>query len=170
MAGARDMLLLIPPILTGQLAISSPARALSTARIWGNDDPTIGTVGWTPPIDGAPFAVISVQSVKATEKETFRLWLDYQIQIFVGVAQSDEAGALFNYNDQAMQWMDAFVQVIANNRRLYPGSTVVSATVGDVEWCYESATLRIRHEIYNRNYFGVEFKTNLHVVESVNWQ
>lgn len=170
MAGVRDMVALIPPILVSNLAITSPSRTLSTCRIAGSTDATYGTVGWAPPIDGSPFAVLFTQSVKAKEVETWRLWTDYEVQIFIGISQADEPGALFNYNDQALQWMDNFIQVIAQHRHLLPGSTTISSILGDVQWSYLGGTVRVRHEIYNRNYYGLDLRTNLHIVQTVNWQ
>jgi len=170
MAGIQQLVEQIPPILTANLAISSPARSLSTCRIYGSNSLIYGTIGWIPPQDQTPFAVVKVQGFSTSVPEPNRIWLKFSVPIFVGVTHADTPFALENFNDQAMQWMDSFVQVIAANRRLYPASLTVSPNVGDVRWELLRGGIREKHPIFDIPYYVTEFDTQITIVYSVNYQ
>lgn len=172
MAGYRDLLASIPQILLNDLKITSPATTLSDCRILGNNDPTYGTVGWIPgPIQaGSAFAIIKTSGGDASYPETNRTWMKYTQQIFVAIAHHDTPFVVENYNDQATQWIDQMVQVVAENSRVLPVGSSVSPVSGDVWWELNRANIMERHLFLNVWYYGVQFTTTMRVVYGVNYQ
>lgn len=170
MAGIRDLIAAIPPILETQLAITSPTKALSTCRIFGSNDATHGTIGWTPPQDQSTFAVLKVQGFSTSTIETNRMWVTYQVPIFLAVAHSDTPFAIENYNDEALAWQEAAVQVIAANRRLLPIGASVSPVDGDTQFQLIRGGIREKHQIFDIPYYGVELDTTVRIVYAVNYQ
>lgn len=172
MAGYRDLVLAIPPILLADLKISTPTTTLSDCRILGNDDPTYGTIGWTPPViqSGSAFSIVRTLNGGASYPEPNRVWMLYQQEIFVAIAHADTPFVNENFNDQATQWIDQMVQVIPNNSRVLPVGQSVSPVSGDVWWELKRADINERHLIFNSWYYGVKFLATLRVVYSVNYE
>lgn len=170
MAGVRDLIAAIPPILVAQLSITNPTKALSTCRINGSNDPTYGTIGWTPPLDGSAFAVIKTQGISTANTETNRMWVTYQVPIFLAVAHADTTAVIENYNDEALGWLESFIQVVASNRRLLPIGTSVSPVAGDTQWALIRGGIREKHQIFDVPYYGVELDTTIRIVYAVNYQ
>lgn len=170
MAGIRDLIAAIPPILEAQLAITSPTKALTTCRIWGSSDATHGSIGWTPPEDNSAFAVLKVQGFTTANTETNRMWVTYQVPIFLAVAHSDTPALIENFNDEALAWQENMVQVVAANRRLLPIGTSVSPVDGDTQWMLIRGGIREKHQIFDIPFYGVELDTTVRVVYSVNYQ
>lgn len=167
----QELFTVIAPKAVAQLKITSPvAKSLSTCRIYGSNDPTYGTVGWTPPLDGSAFAVLKVKEGKNREVETNRLWMTYGVDMFLGIAHADTANVNENYNNEALGWMDSMMQFIAGNRRLAPESLAIDPMMGDVQWCYDTASVREQHPVYGIPYYGVLFVSSLRIVYAVNYQ
>ncbi|MGZ6281718.1 MAG: hypothetical protein ACXWQ5_00225 [Ktedonobacterales bacterium] len=166
----RELVALIPPTLVGQIIPTTPAKTLSTCRIFGSNDATYGAVGWVPPTDGSTFATLKTREVTNTWPETNRVWSEYTIEIFIGIVHGDTPNVAENYNDEALAWADLMVQVVASNRRLLPGSGTIAPTMGDVCWDYKSGVIRERHPVYNIPYYGLDCTTCLRVVQGVNYQ
>lgn len=170
MAGVRDLLAAIPPILLAQTAITNPTKTLSDCRIYGSNDPLYGTIGWTPPENQSPFSVIKIQGFTTANTETNRIWVTYQIPIFIAVQHSDTPFVLENYNDQALAWMESMLQVVSANRRLLPLGASVSPVAGDTQWLFLRGGIKESHQIFNIPYYGVECDTTLRIVYSVDYQ
>lgn len=170
MAGLRDLLAAIPPILTSQVAITNPNKSLTTCRIYGSNDPQYGTIGWTPPATQDPFAVLKIQGFTTANTEANRLWVTYQIPIFIAVQHADTPFVLENYNDQALAWGESMMQVVSANRRLLPLGASVSPVAGDTQWLFLRGGVKEAHQVFNIPYYGIECDTTLRIVYAVNYQ
>lgn len=172
MAGYRDIILNVPPILLANLKITSPAKTLSDCRILGNTDPVYGTVGWVPSQNANlnPFAIVKTHFGDATYPETNRLWMKYRQEVFIGIAHYDTPFVIENFNDEAAQWIEQMVQVVASNSRVLPVGSSVSPVAGDVWWEFSRADIVERHLVFGSWYYGVKVSTTMRVVYGVNYQ
>ncbi len=170
MAGLRDVWTAIPPILTAQLAITNPTTALATARLAGSTDATIGTVGWLPPTDNSPFAVLTAEGSSEKTPEPNRVWATHDVRVFIGVAHVDTTSSSEDYNDVAVAWADAMRQVVAANRRIEPASLSGYPTSGDVRWDMVGWKLVPHRLILGVPYYGIDVLTHLLMVISVDYQ
>lgn len=167
---ASKLVLAIPPILIAQWGIVNPAKSLTQCVISGSDDPTYGSIGWLPPTDGTPFALIKVQGIGQSVPETNRVWMSYHLDTFLGIIHGDTENVIFDYNDQALQWAENYVQIVAANRRLTPASLTVSSTSGDVRWEFTGGAIREKHPIYEIPYYGLVLNTKLTITMAVNYE
>ncbi len=178
MAGQRELVTLIPPVLLTMsipTVVGQPATtALAEARILGSTDATYGTVGWTPNArlrDGAPFAIIT-QSGKTKEfqVETGRVRTAAPVSIFFAVAESDVPNVGFNFEDATVAWRDALRVTIPPNRRLASGSLSISANLMDVRWEMGAGDIKERYEVLGIAFYGVEIETLLSWTTLVQFQ
>lgn len=166
----RELVELIPPLLTGLSITSTPVKTITTCRLYGSNDATYGTVGWVPPTTGNTFCVIKAKDVNNTFPETNRVWSELRLDVFIGIVHGDTPDVQENYNAEALLWIDAMNQFTASNRRLLPGSLSLSSTLGDVQWIFKSGIIRERHPIFEIPYYGLLCDTSLRVVEGVTYQ
>jgi hypothetical protein len=136
MAGIQNILTLVPPLLVGNLSITSPqALTLSQARILGSTDPIYGTAGgWTTPTDGSPWALIVPGNNVERAPEPYRKWIDSQVDIFVGIDLADTPAVQQNYKLIALAWIDAVRQFIPKNWLLMPGALTLDPNLWDIRW------------------------------------
>ena len=170
MAGLREIITLIPPVLVAQLSIATPTQALGTARIVASNDATYGTVGWLPPTDGTPFAVLELLSTREIEQEVGRVRVKGIVNIFIAIEHADMAATDVDYHDRQMAWADSIRQVVASNRRLAPGSVTLYPTHGDVRWQLTDTKMVPSKPFLGSIWRGVDCLTNLEASVIVNFQ
>ena len=170
MPGLREVVSLIPPVLIAQLSITSPTQALGTARIIGSNDATYGTVGWTPPLNGTPFAVLELMRTKEVEQEVGRIRAKGIVNTFIAIEHTDTPTVMEDYHDRQMAWMDSMRQVVAANRRLYPGTITQYPTAGDVRWQMTDINMISSKPFLGSIWRGIECLTNLEASIVVNFQ
>jgi hypothetical protein len=174
MAGLREIMTLIPPVLVSQLSITTPPQSLATARILNSIDPTYGTVGWVPPQDGNPFAVLELLSSKEKEYEANRIRAIGLVSIFFAIEHADTPTVAVDYHDRQLAWMDSVRQVVAANRRLASGSLTLYPQAGDVRWQLIEVKMipqmAAPKPLLGSIWRGIECLTNLEASIVVNYQ
>lgn len=177
MPGERELLAFLPPILLAGASIvntpaSGPATTLSLAeaRIAGSSDPLYGTIGWTPRLDNAPFAVISSGKTKESQYETGRVRTQADIHLFIAVAVAAVPSQGLSLNDQAVAWRDAMRALIPQHRRLSPQADNLWPTAGDVRWEMGGADIKDRYDVLGVAYWGVDITTMLSWTTLVQFQ
>jgi len=171
MAGLREILPLIPPILLSQLAITSPTTSLAECRIMGSTDPLYGTVGWTPRLDGKPFCVLSwQQDTDDDSQETWYIHATWDLELFIAIAHAVDPAVLEDYNDRALAWSDASRLIIAQNRRLSPSADNLFPTAGDVRWNRIGAKAVAQRALLGTPFSGVSIMTKLELSIQVQYQ
>lgn len=169
--GLRSVLPLIPPVLLAQLSIDTPTTSLAECRIDGSTDATYGTVGWTPRLDGQPFAILTWQITNDDEtQETWHVHALWDVELFIAIAHASDPIALQNFNDLALAWDDASRLVIAKNRRLSPSADNLFPTQGDLRWWRLKGTPVPSRSIYGTPYMGVSVLTRLEAAITVQYQ
>lgn len=169
--GLNSILPLIPPVLTGQLAITTPvALSLPTCRIYNDTDATIGTVGWVPPVDGSPWAV--VEPLKSTDKviEPRRKWVITPIDIFLGIDHADTPASTQNYAAIAYAWIDAMTQVVPANYRLNPGALTLDPSIANIRWDWLGGDYKDNHPFWGTMWQGALLHTQLQFSILVSYQ
>ncbi len=171
MAGVRDVLLLIPPVLLSQWSITSPiVQSLHDCRVADSNDATYGTIGWVPPRDGSPWAALELAMTKETTPEPNRVRVVGAVTIFLALALADTELVVADLHDRALAYWDSLRQVVAANRRLMPGTTTLYPTAGDVRWELVSGKQIADKAQYGGAWRGVEFTTQLSVTVTVSYQ
>lgn len=178
MAGIRDLLPLLPPVLlTASITNTSNSNPqLSTVRILGSDDPTYGTASdWTPPLDAGslPFGIIQwLGTTDDMEKEANRVHVTAHLELFIAIAHTDTPDAVVNYIDLELAWDDEMRKLIASKSKLSAESQGVldPSQAGDIWWIKESATPVNSHSILGTTYAGIQIPMSLWVVIPVNYQ
>ena len=133
--GMRDVITLIPPVLLAQWGITSPVvQSIGAVRIENSIDPTYGTVGWLPPLNGVPFAVLTLNETKEHAFETGRIQVDGMLEVFLAIEHAEVPTVSVDYHDRYVAYVDSLRQVIASTFYLQPGSTGLGASTGDVRW------------------------------------
>lgn len=169
--GLRAVLPLIPPVLLTQLWIDTPTTVLADCRILGSTDPTYGTVGWTPRLDGKPFAILTWQQTGDDQtQETWHVHAMWAVELFIAIAHATDPIALQNFNDLALAWDDASRLVIASNRRLSPSADNLFPTQGDLRWWRTGGQPVPARVIYGTAYMGVSIATQLEAAITVDYQ
>lgn len=169
MAGIRDLLPYIPPILIANLAITNPATTLSEARILGSTDPTYGTFnnGWAPRLDGRPFVIIDADEGKYAYPESNREWVTYRVTLFLAIDHADTATTQ-NYDDLALAWADALSDLIPAHWRLDNAALLVPFAA-DIRWVVDVWRKRINRTIIDVPYYGIEMDTSLTLVRPLTY-
>lgn len=174
MAGERELLAFLPPIL---LTASIPAvsggastTALTEARVAGSNDPTFGTIGWTPPLDGSPFALISSGKARESQYETSRVRTQADVHLFIAVAEANVPPTTLSPNNLAVAWRDAIRQLIPQHRRLSPEADNAWPTAGDVRWEMGGSEIKDRYDILGVAFYGVDITTVLSWTTIVQFQ
>lgn len=167
--GMREMLPNLATLVNG-LTVTSQANgagttvALSTTRILGSNDPTFGTVGWAPPLDGRPFCVVKAEGVSNMEPEPNRTWGVYNVGFCIAIEHADTPAVKENYNDLALAWMDAMQYLVAAHRSGSPYAYTLWPTGGDFQWLYKGASIQPRYRLFGIDYYAVEVHTTCRIV------
>lgn len=167
MAGERELVAFIPPILLAEAAISQYSGGggatvtLSDARIEGSADPTYGTIGWAPPTDGGPFCLLTSGATKESQYETGRVRSVTALRLFIAIDVALVPAPGLSLNDQAVAWRDALRLLIPRHRRLSPQADNAWPTAGDVRWEMTGSAIKEREDILGIAYYGVEIQTAL---------
>lgn len=171
MTGVRDVMPLIPPVLISQWSITTPVnQTIADCRIMDSNDATYGTIGWLPPRDGSPWAVLEVAQTKETTPEPNRVRVEAAVTIFLAIEHADAPAVIEDYHDRALAYWDSLRQVVAANRRLSPGALTLYPTAGDVRWELVSGKTIPDKALYGGGWRGVEYTTLLSVTVAVNYQ
>jgi hypothetical protein len=174
MAGLREIVTLIPPVMVSQLSITNPTQSLASARILNSLDPSYGTIGWAPPMDGNPFAVLELLSSKEKEHETNRVRAIGVVSIFLAIEHADTPTVYADFHDRQLAWMDSLRQLVAANRRLAPSSLTLYPQAGDVRWQLTEVKMipqtAAPKPLLGSRWRGIECLTNLEASIVVNYQ
>src|SRR5689334_4286342 len=175
--GISDLLPTMPPAIinhtTGWFINTTPSPTyLADVRILGGTDPTYGTQGWVPGQNGLPFAILCVEGSKEDEtKEPNRIWVTYDVRLFVAIVHADTAAASpADYHQQAMLWLDSARQFVAGNRRVGAAGQQQFGYAGDSRWRMLGGNKVKRYDVLGVPYFGVEIRTDMRLVVLVNYQ
>ena len=169
--GLQNLLIPIATILQTNWSITTPAKTVSTVRISGSNDPTYGSVGWLPPLDDSPFCLMWWSAVKDDQmKQPQRVWANYQLHLFLGVTHVDTPASLFDYNLQALEWVESARQLVANHIFLVPESSILWPTSGDVRWIMTEGEIINDHAILGAHWYGVHIVTQVIIVTTVQYQ
>jgi hypothetical protein len=170
-AGFRDLLIPIAQILAANWSITNPDKTVSTVRVAGSTDPTYGSIGWIPPLDDSPFALIWWdQTHDDQSKQPQRVWASYRLHLFLGVTHVDTPATLFDYNDEVLAWSESARQLIAQHIYLMPQSLALFPTAGDVTWVMTDAEVVNDHAILGAHWYGAHIITTVRVVTTVQYQ
>jgi hypothetical protein len=172
-AGIQDVLSLFPQVMIGAFSITKPVSlTLPQMRIMGDTNPTYGTAGgWTPPIDGSPWAIIMGVKTKESAPIPNEKLVKSNVDIFVAVDHSDTAALAQNYNAIALAWIDAARQFFPQNRRLYPYSqTTLDPSIWDVLCDFLGGDVVPAHPVFGTTWYGALLHIALEFKAAVSYQ
>jgi len=170
MAGIREIFLLIPPVLAGQWAITSPTTSIGAVKIHDSTDATYGDIGWLAPTDGTPWALVELLDSKETTPEPNRVRAAAHVSIFLALDNADTPAIIANFHDLALAWTDTLRQTVAANRQLAPASSAYYPIAGDVRWELLGLKQQESKPLLGHAWRGVEYDTLLTVTVSVAYQ
>lgn len=168
--GVRDVIALLPPILATQWSISNPiAQTIESVRIVGSTDSTYGTIGWLPPLDGNPFALLNLVDTKEAQIETGRIQTTATIEAFLVIEHAEAPTVSEDYHDRCVAYIDSLRQVIAANYYVQPGSSGLETNIGDIRWKLVSTKLVPSKVLLGSAWFGASCMMSLQCSILVNY-
>ncbi len=169
--GVRDVIALLPPILVAQWSITSPAaQTIEAARILGSNDPTYGTIGWLPSLDGVPFALLNLVETKEAQIEANRIQTTATIEAFLVIEHAEVPTVYENFHDLCVAYIDSLRQLIAANYYLQPGASGMETDIGDIRWRLQSTKLVPSKVLLGSAWFGASCLMTLQCSIPVNYQ